>query len=149
MPAGKYEDADAIAIAFAYLSSHPDILAPVPTGFGSAAAVSGVFEEPWPHLIVAPDDAGTPRDLRWQSQQGMSLTVVGDPAGVYGHIVCRRLLMRALRVVKELDEQPTPSTSAVISRVSGTGAITQVVLSTGAVQWRSVVLFDIHPPFEA
>lgn len=138
----EFEDADATAVVYAWLRDHPVVA----DEFGGPEHVTGVYEGPWPHLVVSPGNGGTDDDdMAWQSTQEVRLAVWDS----YGNEVGRAGLLRLARLVRrlcaELPERDQPSGETVVCTVRSSGALLWSPASDGQGQAQVSLLVTVHP----
>lgn len=139
--AARLADADPLPQVLAYLQQHPDVT----EALGGPGHVSGLLEEPWPHITVTPGPGGDLRNLRWDTVMDISIEAYGDPSGWPGPAELRRLALLAVAVCVELPDADRPPGAPVITAVSPSGALAWTPLETGQPRWSTGVLVTSHP----
>lgn len=136
-------DADPVAVVLDWLTGHPDVA----TILGGTGHVSGVAEDPWPHLVVDEGPTGDMRNYEWDAEYEVTLELRSHPNGAPGKAQMRDQLVRILRIVRALpDEQVVTDTTPVVSRVRPAGVYSWQPLTSGALTVRASVYVTIRPP---
>lgn len=140
----RQSDVDPVVVVLEWLRAHPavtDLL-------GGPEHVSGIYEDPWPHLVV--DDGNTQdlRDLRYEAEWEVELQLYGAPNGAPGKAALRRTAVRLMEVVCDLPEQQATSPYLpVVSRVRATALVYQP-LSSGQPVYNMSLAITVRPPSE-
>jgi len=140
VPPGVLADADAVAVALAWLQNHERLAAEV-------GGISGIVESPWPRIVVSSGAGGDLGDLRWNIRQEVQLEVLGDPDGRPGKAALWRIAMLAVSALAELqDRDDVPPGVPVVSGVDANGAVVWSPLANGQHRWVISVYLTLHPP---
>ncbi|MEQ7008468.1 hypothetical protein ABN028_20040 [Actinopolymorpha sp. B17G11] len=140
MAPGVLADADAVALALAWLQGNPTLA-------GEFGGVSGVMEAPWPRLVVTTGPGGDLGDMRWNTRQEVTLEVYGDPDGRPGKAALWRLTMLAASALVELaDRGDAPAGVPVVSAVDPNGTLAWSPLANGQHRWIVSCFLTLHPP---
>jgi hypothetical protein len=140
MPSGVLADADAVAVALAWLQTHPGLTSEL-------GGVSGVLEAPWPRIVVGSGPGGDLGDLRWVTRQEVSLEIYGDPDGRPGKAALWRLAMSAVSALRELVDRPdAPFGVPVVAAVDPNGTLAWSPLTNGQHRWIVSCFLTVHPP---
>ncbi|CAL9326842.1 hypothetical protein [Streptomyces sp. SudanB91_2054] len=134
-------DADPVSVILAWLLKHPVAA----DALGGPGRVSGIAEGPWPHLRVTHGPGGDLRDLTWGITPEVTLELYGDPGGWPGQAELRRILLRCVLAVKELEEAPYVPGQPVISGVNPSGLLVWSPLVDGQPRWVMNLLVTLHP----
>lgn len=132
---------DGLAVLLAALRSDGTVLAE----FGSADAVTGLVEPPYPHLAVTAggtdvDDSG------WRSVQEAQIAVYADRQRSPGSAELRRLLAVAIEVARGLPDRTYLDDEPVVTFVQvGSGPL-YLPETGGSDRWLATVRLHMHPP---
>jgi hypothetical protein len=138
--AAPLEDADALAAAISFLSTHERVIA----ALGGEGRVRGTNEPPYPRLRLS-SVPGSDRDLRWLLAPAVRLEALGDLDGSQTSDELRRILYIALGALTEMPEQEYGPGEPVVTNVASAGAGGSAPLPTGQPRWMSTVGVSIHP----
>lgn len=135
-------DADPVAVARAYLTTHAEVL----EALGGPDRISANNEPPYPHLGMLDTPGGSDRDLQWLIAPEISLTLWGDMDGSPGKAVLRRTLYVVLQALRDMPDVPTVPGQPVVTHVQSTGAGGWSPEPTGQPRYLARVQMFMHPP---
>lgn len=137
-------DADPVVVVLEWLQSLPavtDLL-------GGPNHLSGIYEDPWPHLVVDDGNSQDLRNLLWEAEWEVDLALYGAPNGAPGKAALRAMALRIMQAVADLPEQQqTGPTVPTVSKVRPTALVYQP-LSSGQPRFNMSVALTISPPRE-
>lgn len=139
---GTQADVDPVALCYQWLRDHPD----TPTVLGGPDHVSGIAEDPWPHVVL---DDGLNGDLRdgWSQEHEVTVEVLGHPDGTPGKAALRALAMRVLDLLRAMPEAPVTDPAApVVSRVRPSGVFAYTPQANGQPRYVLGVYVTARPP---
>lgn len=136
-----FADLDPIPLTLEWLKGHPDVLAQL----GGPEHISGLKEDPFPHLEVR---AGVTEVGDMQTQPvdgGIDFQVWGSPLNVHGPAVLRRACLVVCRAMTDLlyTEEPLPG-GHVVSQVRVTRNPVVQDLTNGQRRWIFSVSLRMH-----
>jgi hypothetical protein len=139
---GQIADADPVSALLPWLQQHPAVLA----AFGGGEHISGISEDPWPHLVLSHGQAGDMRALQWATEPEVTLEVHGDPSGWPGQAELRRLVLTAAQAATELAGQPPIAPGGpIVSRVGPSGTLAWSPFANGQPRIICGLLIAIRP----
>lgn len=136
-------DADPVSVLLDWLRAHPEAQDLV----GGPEHYSGIMEAPWPHVVLSDGPGGSLRDLTWSAEPEVNVEVYSAPNGAPGSAELRRILVRVLRICRNLsEEQLVDFFTPVVCRVRPTGGYQMQTLTNGQLRCSAGLLVAIHPP---
>jgi hypothetical protein len=137
--AGDLTDADAVAIARAYLAADPRIVGAFP------GTPTDRQEAPYPCLRLVPGAASVD-GLAWLSTQDVAVEVYDWVDNRTGDAELRRLTTLACVALRDLPELPYTATDPVVSQVDIASMPTRLPVTGGHNRWVATVRVYVHPP---
>lgn len=139
--AADLSDVDPVASALDWLKADEVLVAK----FGSAEHISGLYEAPWPHLVVEDGPGGSLGVLRWATIGEVTLKVFDDPRGKLGAGGCRRLVIAAAMSLTKMTDTTPGEAKAVTCNVVPSGVASPNPQRNGQNCWVLGVLLTQHP----
>jgi hypothetical protein len=134
-------DADPVALAVAYLASHPDVTA----AHGATGRVDGRNRQPYPRTVIT-DPPGSDGALRWLTLPTLQVEVLGDVDGRPGKAVLRRILYTVLGALMDWPSMPVTGAQPVVTDVTSRVGGGWVPLGNGQPRYVATVQIGLHPP---
>ena len=113
---------------------------------GGPDRVSGLMEEPWPHLRVIPGSTGEMSTMRGRLVHEVTLELYGPMDGSIGTAALWRAMARLLILANRFPDQPHPDGRAVFSRANVQGGITRQPLTNGQLRYVATLNVTLLPP---
>lgn len=141
MSVAAIADLDPVAWALSTLAGSSDVVG----AFGGADHVSGLPEQPWPHLEVADAAAGDDRNL-WSIDTAITLAAWADPAGhPTGRAGLRKLCYIAVATLIGAARAPYTGGPVVVAAESTRAVSWSPISTTGQQRYLSVITVRAHP----
>lgn len=113
---------------------------------GGPGRVSGLMEEPWPHLRVIPGSTGEMSTMRGRIVHEVTLELYGPMDGSIGSAVLWRTMARLLILANRIPDQPHPAGRPVMSRCNVQGGVTRQPLTNGQLRYVATLNVTLTPP---
>lgn len=139
---GDLSDADPVGEVIWRYKNSPDI----DEILGGPDHVSGLMEEPWPHLRVLPGSTGEFSTLRGRLLHEVTLELYGPMDGSIGSAALWKTMIRLLILANRIPDGEHPPGRPVVSRANVQSGVTRQPLSNGQMRWVATLNVTLGPP---